>query len=523
MATSFKGIKEKLDLPSWQNCSPLLTAAMVADTATVGSTLSGDRRASQYKQDLFWFVKNATTLYQYRTRSDGWHQLLSPALTGTFGIGATSVFAPSQGPRGTIAAGATGTSVILSTALPAAIGINQLVGQRIRIVNNIAGGGQTAERTIVANTAGTTPTITVDAAFGFTPGTGVIYELLTGRLYMLSAGALAAGMWKFYDIATNSMSGNLATTNLPATVNTGSTIIALDELHTPITGVNGAAVNGETGGFFGTLTATAATGTTLTGVVGSGDFNVAANEYRNFQIRIVEDTVNPTAVGQRRRITSHTAGPSPVYTVPTWTVTPSANAKYMIENNNDILLWSSASTSTFRYDGVANTWDTTTYAVQPAAAAAGSVCFQPFGTVLNPAKTVRHSFIYKFRGAAGNILDIFDIAGGATGLWTANTPYDNQGTLNFSTGAGLSYSPVEDVALVVPLQIASTRAQTYFYRPNDNSLKAYTPMPIPGAALVDGDRLATDIYYDGTDKKSKFFFIPATTGTMYQTLFFGDQ
>ena len=67
------------------------------------------------------------------------------------------------------------------------------------------------------------------------------------------------------------------------------------------------------------------------------------NEYRNFQIRIVEDTVNPTAVGQRRNITSHTAGASPVYTVPAWTVTPSANANFVIENNGDrILLWASA-------------------------------------------------------------------------------------------------------------------------------------------------------------------------------------
>ena len=74
---------------------------------------------------------------------------------------------------------------------------------------------------------------------------------------------------------------------------------------------------------------------------------VLANEYRNFQIRIVQDTVNPTAVGQRRNITSHTAGASPVYTVPAWTVTPSANAIFVIENNGDrILYWGSASSST---------------------------------------------------------------------------------------------------------------------------------------------------------------------------------
>ena len=44
---------------------------------------------------------------------------------------------------------------------------------------------------------------------------------------MLSAGTLAAGVWKYYDIATNSYSGNLATTNLPATINSDSNAVAL--------------------------------------------------------------------------------------------------------------------------------------------------------------------------------------------------------------------------------------------------------------------------------------------------------
>lgn len=38
-----------------------------------------------------------------------------------------------------------------------------------------------------------------------------------------------------------------------------------------------------------------------------GDSLILANEYRNFQIRIVQDLTNPTAVGQRRIIASHTA------------------------------------------------------------------------------------------------------------------------------------------------------------------------------------------------------------------------
>ena len=64
-------------------------------------------------------------------------------------------------------------------------------------------------------------------------------------------------------------------------------------------------------GFFDVLTATATGATSITGTVAGADAAVLLNEYRNFQIRIVEDTVTPTAVGQRRNITSHTAGASP--------------------------------------------------------------------------------------------------------------------------------------------------------------------------------------------------------------------
>ena len=60
------------------------------------------------------------------------------------------------------------------------------------------------------------------------------------------------------------------------------------------------------------LAATASGASTLTGQATGGDAVVAVNEYRNFQIRIVQDLVTPAAVGQRRIIASHTVGASPV-------------------------------------------------------------------------------------------------------------------------------------------------------------------------------------------------------------------
>jgi hypothetical protein len=521
MATDFSKIKQKLDLPCWQATSQVQNAAAAVQTINVaGSTLVSDKRPSQYAQSLLWLLTSTTQLFQYRTKGNGWTPLLSPALSPSFGAGATGIFAPSQGPRGVLAAGASTTKVILSTALPAAVGINSLVGQRIRIVGNSAGLGKTEERTITSNTAGTTPTITLDTALSFTPAVNNIYEILAGRVFLLGAGAAGAGIWKYYDIATNSMSGNLSTTNLPATIGTASPIVSLDELHTPITGVGGAAINGETGGYFGTLTATAATGTTLTGQSTGGDVAVLANEYRNFQIRIVEDTTNPTAVGQRRKITSHTAGPSPVYTVSAWTVTPSATAKYMIENNNDILLWTGTNLTTYAYDPVANTWSSSAYAAAPAANAGGSIAFHPFGLELNAEKTQRHSFIYKFRGGNTATLDIFDISAASTGSWTTNAVYDNQGAVTVTVGASHIYNALDNVAMIAPYQLASTQVQMYYFDVEKNSLRSYTPCQAPASGTIaEGDRMGIDFYTDGTDKKAIVYFIPSGQTYGMSTLF----
>lgn len=515
MPTDFSKIKLKLDVPSWQSTQVIYNGALAAVSAGAGSTFAYDKRASQFNRPNIYFLSSNTQFMKYNTQTGGWLQLISPALGGTFGAGAASVFMPSAGPRGTIAAGATTTTFTLSTALPATVGVNQLVGQRIRIIGNTAGGsGLTQVRTISANTAGTTPQITVNSAFTFTPGTGAAYEILTGRAFLLGAGTVVAGSWKFFDESTTSYSGNLSTTNLPTSVGTTTPIIGLDELYTPITGPTGVAINGEEGGYYGLLTATAATATTITGQAASGDAGVLANQWRNFQIRIIEDTVTPTAVGQRRRITSHTGGPSPVYTVPTWTVTPSASARYHIENNNDIVLWTATNTATYRYDWVANTWDTTTYAALPAANAAGSVAFQAFGSQVRP------GVIYKFRGGVTTTLDTLDITAATTGTWTAATNYDNIGATVFNTGAGSCYSVVDNKCILAPNNLASTPTPFFFFEPDGLSLKAYALCPQTSSTLVDGDRLAVDIFADGTDKKAFVYWLPSSNAYMLRTLFY---
>lgn len=513
MATTF-GFKDILDLPEWR---PL---AVSPNAAVAGSSLTEDLRNSEMRHHAIFQVASATVLNQYHTKNNGWSLVGSPALTGTFGAGATAVMAPSRGPRGTLAAGASTTKVVLSTALPAAIGVNMLAGRgdgygfTIRIIGNSAGGsGKVEERRIVSNSGGTTPTIYLDSALSFTPQLGDGYEILSGRVYMLSAGVLAAGMWKYYEISTNSFSGNLATTNLPATVGTDSTAVCLDEGYVPSDNDpgEGFVVGAGDGGVSGrALTATASAAGTLTGQAVGGDAAVLANEFRNFQIRIVKDTATPTAVGQRRRITSHTAGASPVYTVTgNWTVTPSATCQFVIENNNEIILWSSASTTTFTYAqdtyGTAqtgDTWSTTTYGVRGGASAAGVMAFQPFGvpttyTTSDPDKNFRWSHIFTWRGGAANTLDVLDIAGGANGLWSNAITYGSGPT--FTTGSCLAYDGANTINGGKFAYIQGNGGQTFYrFDAFSRQLNEWAQLRYTQGTAIVGGRLATTTYVDGT-------------------------
>ena len=53
----------------------------------------------------------------------------------------------------------------------------------------------------------------------------------------------------------------------------------------------------------------------------------------------------------------------------------------------------------------------------------------PPGRFLRPdaAKQSRHSYVYVFRGGATATMDLFDIAGGATGAWAASVVYGGSG------------------------------------------------------------------------------------------------
>ena len=515
MANTFKKVIDRL---MWAQVAPTPNAHAAA------GCMASDLRSDVSRNPFVYQLVSNTVLNRYNIVTKAWSFVQSPALAGTFGAGAAMAFAPSLGLVGTIAAGATTSSVTLSTALPTAVGLNMLAnrggsgeyGFKLRIIDTVA--GKTEERYITGNSAGTAPAIQVLSPFTFSPATGARYEIIAGRVLMLGAGTTAANIWRTFEVASNTLSTGLSTTGLPATIGTDSDLLVLDEQYTPFDCSPG---DGMIKGAFAydtgvvtryALAATAAAGSTITGQATDGDAIVAANEYRNFQIRIVHDAVNKTAVGQRRIIASHTAGASPVYTLGTaWSVTPSASAKFVIELPNLALLRSSATTTVYTYNYgdatvnngtnsiAANAWSTTYFGAAPAANASGGMWAPSFGIEPDAGRNARNSFCYFFRGGAVT-LDVLDIAGSITGTWTGAVTYD--GAVALTVGTCGAYAPFDNEGRMFYANIyaASAVNQLYRFDVQNRVLSPFTPTDFlqAGTAAL-GKRMAAYAAIDGTD------------------------
>jgi hypothetical protein len=511
MANNFKKV---IDRQMWVSSAPSPNAHAAA------GHLVSDLRSDRSRHPFVFQVASATVLNRFNIVTKAWNLVGNPGI-GAMAAGATSVFAPTFGAQGTVTTPSTTTRIILNT-LPAAVGVNMLAnrggsgeyGFKIRIIGKTA--GKVEERFIVANAGGSSSVaVILDNPLTFTPASGDEWELLSGRLMMLSSGAPVAASWRSHDVATN-LFANLVNTGLP-TVGTDSSLVCLDEQYTPYDCnpgegfIKGAFQYDSNVNTRNALAATGAAAGTITGQATGGDAAVVANEYRNFQIRIVHDAVNTTSVGQRRIIASHTAGASPVYTLGSnWTVTPSSSAKFVIEYPNLIILRTAATTLyTYNYgpnnitNGTntinANAWSTTYFAAAGFAGASGMMWMPAFGIRPDIDKNSRHSHIFCWRGTSVN-LDLFDIAGGTTGLWTNAVVIDG----GITTSAQLSgcYSPFENEGRMFYLNnyVASATNQIFRFDVQNRVLSPYTPTDeIQAGTAALGNRMAAYAAIDGTD------------------------
>ena len=426
MATT-NGNRKLLDLKRWEFCSP----APVATTA--GSFVISSRH---FKQSQL-FMSSATAHYLYNPQEDGWNQIPSGALAGTFGAGACGV-ATSVGPSGTATAGTTST---ITTGLNLQ---RDLRGYSIHIT-----GGPNAGATLVIerNTIGAAAVITVPVqASAFTAST--TFRLLTPRWYVLNAitaaGTTTANVFKFYDLALNTWTA----------AETGAT-----------DGIAPAAVIGTDGKLIGTPswvgssyeqfatgTATAGGASTLTNSAKTW----TVNQWAQSQVRIVSGT----GAGQIRTIASNTA--TALTTSAAWTTAPDATSVYSIEGNDDFLYYmGSAAVTLFRYSISAGTWTTLTpgaaRAGAPAVGMSGHWIFESADAAWTNESAIQNGrYIYSFRGGAGAVLDRYDIAGNtwlsavayspATEVFGAGTKYNYDGECIYiqkdATGRWFCYNVV---------------------------------------------------------------------------------
>lgn len=358
-----------------------------------------------------FLVLNASGIYMYEGQEDGWLQLPNSGAAGVFAAGACGEFRGFGAMGGSFTQTATaGTTTTVTTNRTI---VRQLSGQRFRVV---AGTGTGYEGTVSSNTLGANAVVTVTPANAVAFDATTQFQIYSGSLWFFNPGTAAVG-FSVYDVATNAWTAR-SVTGLPTAFGTDGKLVST--------------LSSAAG--FATGTATAGAATTLTN---SGK-SWATNMFANFQVRIT----GGTGKGQIRTIASNTA--TVITVASAWTVNPDATSTYSIEGNDDYfyLLGNNAVTM-YRFSVSGNAWSTLSPASARAAAPGAGMTANWIDGVSgwNNETAVPHysntifkqngRYIYSFRGAAGNVLDVYDIA---SNTWVSGVAYGGQ-METFTTGS----------------------------------------------------------------------------------------
>lgn len=352
------------------------------------------------------YVLSATAQYLYHHDEDGWVQIPSGALAGTFGAGACGAFN-----RWSNTITATGGSTTSATTTAAISGM--AINNTVRFLTGANAGRDAVITGVIINPGGTN-TIQFAALPSAVANTDT-FVIDTGRFFVLCPGTLAAGSFKSYDPLTSTWT-SLSITNLPATWGTDGRMLCTPSNDTFATGTS-----------TGTNTSTTLNNTSKTWTV---------NQWTNYQVRITAGT----GIGQVRTIASNTATALTVSAA--WTVTPDATSQYAIEGNDDyVYLLGNNAVTMYRYSISGNAWTVMAPTTARAAAPIAGMSANWIGKTgdanwANESDIKDGRYIYSFRGGA-NTLDRFDIAGGTAGAgaWLAVTYVGATETF----GSGSSY------------------------------------------------------------------------------------
>lgn len=451
-----------LDLKRWEFATPAPV------TTQAGSHIVSSRH---YRQQQL-LIRSNTEAFIYNPAEDGWVQIASPALAGTFGAGCCGVSTAwstgsTVGAASLTATGGSTTTIVTNQPLA-----RDLRGYRVQI---LAGPNAGAVLEILGNTIGANAVITVAAqAAAFSAST--VYRLMTPRFYVLGAGTLAAGSFRVYDFATNTWT-SLAHAGLPTTIGTDAKIVSTPCL---VDGVFRA---------FATGTATGGTATTLA----RSSATWTAGQWVNSQVRITAGT----GAGQIRAITANDAT---TLTVAAWTTTPDATSQFAIEGNDDFLYcMGNNALAVYRYSITSNTWGqltpTTARGGAPGAGmsahwihGADAADWNIENSIINGRR------IYSFRGNNTATLDYYDIA---ANTWVNNVTYSpNTETL----GAGTKYALHNGILYIQ--KDATGRWFAYDFARSE--MLPWGTMLYPQGVAVVGDTAFDVAYVDGA---TEVFFV----------------
>lgn len=460
----------------WQ----MMTPAPVAAAAGMYVVTPGSSNP-----DLSLYVTSSTVQYLYSHEQDGFTQIPSGALAGTFGAGACGTFTPWS-----ITYTANGGSTTTVTVAAATHNINNYaLGKTIEFLNGTNFGLRRYITNVRNNAGAGTITITFDSAVSASVVNTDTFRIGSGRFFCKNAGTTAAGSWKTFDVGTCAWQANLTTTGLPATFGTDGRTVSTAKLaqilqngtatagtSTTLTDSNKSwTVNAYKGMYLFIIDGTGqgqfvkiasntatvltfdttisagdatsvyqitagkpgyatgvATSATATTIVNSGK-SWTADQWINYQVRIVSGL----GAGQIRKITDND-GTS--LTVSGWTTQPDSTSVYIIESNEDnIYLAGNNAVTMYIYSISGDTWSTLAPTTARGAAPSTGMCLDWVAETGNASWANEDDiqdgrYIYSMRGGAGARIDRYDIAGGTAGAgaW-AEVTYE--GTETFTTGS----------------------------------------------------------------------------------------
>jgi hypothetical protein len=471
-----------LDRKQWEFCTP------APNVNIAGSFINSSTLFDQ----LQFYCSAAGAQYIYNPAEDAWVTLPTGGLAAV-AAGTAGTFHP-YGPNGVAAAG-TSSSITLNstTTIP-----GSLAGYTIRITSG-TGAGQ--ERTIASNTYGTSSVVTVTTPWTVTPDATSNYLLLTGRWYIWAASS-ATAQFKYYDVATNSWSVNLA---LPSGITTFGTDA---KLRSTYGGGPFMAAGASAGGFiFANGTATGVqSSTTLQNTTKSW----TVNQWANYQVRIV----GGTGAGQIRIIASNTGN---TLTVPTWTTTPDATSVYVIEGCDDyIYLTGNNALTIYRYTITGASWSTLT----PVSARGGSpnvgmslqwVTNETNSAWANESSIINGRRLYSFRGSSSSTLDYYDIPGNT---WVSGVTYLRQGEV---FGTGTSWDNGHNGNMYVQ---KDTTSRFLRYSASRQTMEPIGQLLYPQGTGVVGDRMFTVTFTSGTDTLTYLYHMRNSQTELFRCLLF---